>query len=171
MRVATVKGKYKSGQAAAALLQDGGGTHTLAVDSDATLVVVQLVGSLGKTLANVPMPLKEVLSFLESNGKVRPTMVGHKIVAKSDGSGWDITVDDTVAMQVKSETSGKRLTVENISGLVVIDFVRDSNWIHIVPTWQYHVKKNKFIPSYPTVWLKQPTTIKKDKLYKISAGK
>lgn len=171
VRVATVKGKYRCGQPAVGLLADGGQTHKLAMESDTHLVCIQVSGSLPKTLSSAPMPLKTVLEFLESCGKVRSTIVGHTVEPKNGGDGYNVTVSDTVAMQVKTESSGKRMTIENVAGLFDIDRLADNRYLHVVDTWQYQVNKNKFVPGYPTIWFKQPVAITKGQLSKLTKPK
>ena len=171
VRVATMKGKYRCGQPAAGLVADGGQIHKLAMESDSHMVCVQVAGSLPKTLAATPMPLRTVLEFLESCGKVRSTFVGHTVEPKSSGDGYNVTVSDTVAMQVKTESSGKRMTIENIAGLVDLDRLVDNPYLQVVDTWQYQVNKNKFVPGYPTIWFKKPVAVNKGQLSMLSPPK
>ena len=149
VRVATIKGKYRSGQPAIGLLNDGGQTHKLAMESDSHLVCVQVAGSLPKTLASTPLPLKSVLEFLESCGKVQATFIGHTVEPKSDGTGYTVTAND-----VKTESSGQRMSIDNIAGLVDTKLLAEGPYATLVDTWQYQTNKNKFVPGYPTVWFK-----------------
>ena len=171
VRVATIKGKYRSGQAAIGILSDGGQTHKLEMRSDDHIVCVQVAGTLPKTLSATPLPLKFVMDFLESCGKVRASMVGHTVEPKSDGSGYTVTVDDTVAMQVKTEAAGRRLSTDNIAGLVDMALLGESPYLRVVDTWQYQAHKNKFVPGYPTVWFQKPITVKKDQLSNLTPQK
>ena len=171
VRVATIKGKYRSGQAAIGILSDGGQTHKLEMRSDDHIVCVQVAGTLPKTLSATPLPLKFVMDFLEPCGKVRASMVGHTVEPNSDGSGYTVTVDDTVAMQVKTEAAGRRLSTDNIAGLVDMALLGESPYLRVVDTWQYQANKNKFVPGYPTVWFQKPITVKKDQLSNLTPQK
>ena len=61
IKLATLKGKYKSGAEAGKLLNDGGQILKLAIESDEQLVSVTIVGEFPKTFPNKPVPFKEVL--------------------------------------------------------------------------------------------------------------
>ena len=95
-------------------------------------------------------------------------MVGHTIEAKSDGDGYAISVDTDLAMQVKTEASGKRQTIANVSGLVDVGKLQASRYVQIINTLEFQVKRNKFIPSYPTVWVKMPILLKKGDFRKVA---
>ena len=141
------------------------------MESDTHLVCVQVAGSLPKTLAASPLPLKVVMEFLESCGKVRATFVGHAVEPKSDGTGYTVTATDTLAMQVKTEASGKRMSIDNVAGLVDTKLLAESPYLLVVDTWQYQTNKNKLVPGYPTIWFKKPINIKKDQLSNLTPKK
>ena len=171
VRLATIKGKYRSGQAAVSLMSDGGQTHKLEMRSDDHLVCIQVAGALPKTLDATPLPLKFVMDFLESCGKVRVSVIGHTVEPKTDGSGYTVKCNDTVAMQVKTEASGRRLSTDNIAGLVDMKLLDESPYVRLVDTWQYQVNKNKLVPGYPTVWFQKPIIVKKDQLSNLTPQK
>ncbi len=79
-------------------------------------------------------------------------MVGHDLEAIPDGSGYKIDKKDDIVLEIKSEPSGKRQTVENIGGLVDMPLMSKSLNVRIVPGLQYNVKKNKLIPDYPAIY-------------------
>ena len=117
------------------------------------------------------LPLKFAMDFLESCGKVRVSVIGRTVEPKSDGSGYTVEVNDTVAMQVKTEASGRRLSTDNIAGLVDMKLLDESPYVRLVDTWQYQVNKNKLVPSYPTVWFQKPIIVKKDQLSNLTPQK
>ena len=47
--------------------------------------------------------------------------------------------------------SGRRLSTDNIAGLVDMKLLDESPYVRLVGTWQYQVNKNKLVPGYHTV--------------------
>ncbi len=69
--------------------------------------------------------------------------MGHDLEAIPDGSGYKIVRSDDIVLEIKTEPSGKRQTVENIGGLIDMALVDKSVNVHIIPGLKYNVKKNK----------------------------
>ena len=56
----------------------------------------------GVTFPSSPISIKDALLKLEAVGKVRATIVGHKIETPSDGSGFTIRHEDDIVLEVKA---------------------------------------------------------------------
>ena len=167
-KMGTLKGKYKTGAAAQAVIADGGTHYVLAITGPECLVCVSTSGNLpdGKTLPAHPTKIHDILKLLEASGKVNPIMPHHKI--ETDGDTYKLACEETISLEVKSEARAKKFSIANIGGVCDLESVKESPYISLIPSFEYQPKKNKFVPQYPGVWPTKGMSVKNENFLKIS---
>ena len=169
VKLASVKGKYKMGDAAQTLMREGTNYVEFKLADQTSLLACSVSGDLPKQIVSSPIPLKEIVEFLEAAGKVQTEILGHKLTP-SEGSDGTLAVicEEQIAMEVpEGKPEGSKLARTNIAGLLDVAKVQESSHVQFVINVTYIVKLNKIKPWYPGLYFKQAIRVKKGDFIKV----
>ena len=85
-------------------------------------------------------------------------MPHHKIEA--EGDTYTITCDETIALELKSDARAKKFTTANITGVCDLTLILESQYLSMIPSFEYQPRKNKFVPTYPGIWPTKGLSVK-----------
>ena len=88
----------------------------------------------GKTLPTHPCTVHTILKLLEASGKVNPIMPHHTFQA--EGDTYNITCDETIALEVKSDARTRKYTIANVSGVCDLVGVQESEYVSIISAFE-----------------------------------
>ena len=160
--LATLKGKFKHGNAATAAIT-GGGTEFVefAITHDEQVFLFRCDR---KELEPVfgPISLRLYLEFLASHGIVGVDVHMHKCTAKENEDAYDVEPLEPVAVTLEPAAvrDNMILSSANISGYVGADCIAKSEYVEFVFPLEFIVKKNQLRPAFPVVMPKVPIAMK-----------
>lgn len=158
-----IRGKYKVGQQAKALMEEGKQWYLWALRSDQELVCCTTTPAFATKYPQNPLPLSSFLKYLETNGKVKVQLITHDLTKDPASNTWHVQATETVVL-----ASGKAdcpANVQSLAGnLVDPSFVKDSSHLQVVHRLTYVEAKHQIESGLPGIHLKRPIRLPKGSL-------
>lgn len=161
-----LKGKFKTGQAATALMQGEAGNYVEWSMTAGSEVNMRPSSPLTTALPEQVLPLQDFLSALELQGHVRVKLHKHKVEKPAVGPGvpggssdkFLVTSAEPVALEPNVKETGSP-TLGSLGSYVDLGQTKASDLVRIVHRLEYDPKAKNITCGYPGIHLKKSLRI------------
>ena len=140
---------------------------TWAIKSDQDLAKCASDASVPFT--SVPSPIRDFLQHLENDGKVRVELISHDVNKADGGDGLMYTIVPKEEAVYKPMLGGEgKVARTNLSGLIKMSALMDSDYVFVPHKLTYHADKNRILSGCPGIFVKKPVRVKKGDVIRLA---
>ena len=142
---------------------------TWAIKSDQDLAKCASDASVPFT--SVPSPIRDFLQHLENDGKVRVELISHDVNKADGGDGPMYTIEpkeEAIFKPTPDSRSDNKVDRKNVSGLIKMSALMDSDYVFLPHKLTYHADKNRILSGCPGIFVKKPVRVKKGDVIRLA---